>query len=199
MSCVTFVCCTGCREAAESSSGAGDSWRGGCCLLLQKHQGGALGCVLTCVSMRAVCCSRHVASRRAGVPQCWCPYAPRRSAAVSDTVAYTSIGRMITLSALLASCCAPTGFVPVFKLDVVDTTGAGDAFTAGFVYKVCTCLQLSAQSLAWRVNGAPEGCCCVSGAMHCSYCLRHCTFLHCLDKLEHEASRVAAVQHSTSQ
>lgn len=39
-----------------------------------------------------------------------------------------------------AYCCRSTkgehtGFVPVFKVDVVDATGAGDAFTAGFVYK----------------------------------------------------------------
>ncbi|KAJ9529388.1 hypothetical protein QJQ45_013743, partial [Haematococcus lacustris] len=29
-----------------------------------------------------------------------------------------------------------TGFVPVFQVEVMDTTGAGDAFTSGFVYKL---------------------------------------------------------------
>lgn len=44
--------------------------------------------------------------------------------------------QLCSAPAALLHCTALAGFVPVFKLDVVDTTGAGDAFTAGFLYKV---------------------------------------------------------------
>jgi fructose-1-phosphate kinase PfkB-like protein len=61
-----------------------------------------------------------------------------------------------------AYCCRSTkgehtGFVPVFKVDVADTTGAGDAFTAGFVYKVGNSVVLCTVYLviAWT-------CCCAS-------------------------------------
>lgn len=62
-------------------------------------------------------------------------------------------GILITAGELGASYCFRTstkaehaGFVPVFKLNTIDTTGAGDAFTAGFLYKVLQAGGLEALS-----------------------------------------------------
>lgn len=49
---------------------------------------------------------------------------------------------LITAGAFGSAFCFRTssglhsGFVPAFPVDVVDTTGAGDAFSSGFIYKM---------------------------------------------------------------
>jgi hypothetical protein len=47
------------------------------------------------------------------------------------------------------------GFIPCFNIKVDETTGAGDAFTAGFIYKllqVCVCVCVCVGGEVWVCN-----------------------------------------------